>query len=246
MATAFSHVKEGVSVLMDTFKQFANKNIIECAKDGFPDAFLRCMNPQAAQSSVNDDVSKSEPGRNYMQATDKLGPVPFPSSLGEYPDVRIAVFLNYAPDDELDKKGNPTLHFQRDISGKFYNITIRNLFDTMQTMMCLAGFDPYVAMLILLSSVIVIDTCMLMGPTKGWSKTEEYHYLSQFQLPFAKNIISYVLGKCENLVGVMVFGHKASDNILPWLRDNYTKKLLIQGSNEGWHEEADGRAHSEA
>ncbi len=49
---------------MDTFKQFANKNIIECVKNGFPDAFLRCMNPQAAQSSVNDDVSKSEPGRN--------------------------------------------------------------------------------------------------------------------------------------------------------------------------------------
>jgi len=97
--------------------------------------------------------------------------------------------------------------------------------------MCLAGFFPDVAMLILLSSVIVRDTCMLMGPTSGWSKTEEYHYLSQFQLPFAKNIIAYVLGKCENLVGVMVFGHNASDNILAWLRDNYSKKLLIQGSN---------------
>ena len=75
MATAFSHIKEGVSVLMDAFKQFTNKNIIECAKDGFPDALFRCMNPQAAQSSINDDVSKSEPGRNYMQATYKLGPV---------------------------------------------------------------------------------------------------------------------------------------------------------------------------
>ena len=101
----------------------------------------------------------------------------------------------------------------------------------MQTLMCLAGFDPYVAMLILLSSVIVINTCMLMGPTKGWSETEEYHYLSQFQLPFAKNIIAYVLGKCENLVGVMVFGHKASENILPWLRKTYNKKLLIWGSD---------------
>jgi hypothetical protein len=108
---------------MDAFKQFANKNIIECAKDGIPDAFLRYMNPLAAQSSINDDdVSTSEPGRNYMQATYKLGPVSFPSSLGEYPDVRIAFFLNYAPDDELDKKGNPTLHFQRDVSGKFFNI----------------------------------------------------------------------------------------------------------------------------
>ena len=81
MATAFSHVKEGVSVLMDAFKQFANKNIIECAKDGLPDAFLRCMNPQAAQLSINDDVSKSEPGRKYLHATDTLGPVSFPSSL---------------------------------------------------------------------------------------------------------------------------------------------------------------------
>jgi hypothetical protein len=231
MATTFAHVKDGVSVLMDAFKQYANKNIIECAKDGFPDALLRCMNPQAPQSSINDDVSTSEPGRNYMQATDKLGPVSFPSSYGEYAAVRIAVFCNYAPDDELDKKGNPTLHFQRDVRGKFYNATMRNLFDTMQTMMCLAGFDPYVAMLILLSSVIVMNTCMLMGPTKGWSDTEEYHYLSQFQLPFAKNIIAYVLGKCEYLVGVMVFGHKASESILPWLHDNYAKKLLIQGSD---------------
>jgi hypothetical protein len=65
-----------------------------------------------------------------MQATDKLGPVSFPSSYGEYAAVRIAVFLNYAPDDELDMKVNPTLHFQRDVSGKFYNITIRNLFDS--------------------------------------------------------------------------------------------------------------------
>ena len=101
----------------------------------------------------------------------------------------------------------------------------------MQTLMCLAGFDPYVGMLILMSSVVVMDGCMLMGPTKGWSETKEYHYLSQFQLPFAKNIIAYVLGKCENLVGVMVFGHKASENILPWLRDNYANNLLIQGSD---------------
>jgi hypothetical protein len=60
-------LKDGVSVLMDVFKQFANKNIFECIKDGFPDALLRCMNPQAPQSSINDDVSKSEPGRNYMK-----------------------------------------------------------------------------------------------------------------------------------------------------------------------------------
>jgi hypothetical protein len=86
MATTFAHIKDGVSVLMDAFKQFTNKNIIECAKDGFPGAFLRSVNPQAAQS-INDDVSKSEPGRNYMQATYKLGPVSFPLSYGEYPDV---------------------------------------------------------------------------------------------------------------------------------------------------------------
>ena len=85
--------------------------------------------------------------------------------------------------------------------------------------MCLAGFDPYVGMLILMSSVVVMDGCMLMGPATGWSDTEEYRYLSQFQLPFAKNIIAYVLGKCENLVGVMVFGHKASENIIPWFRE---------------------------
>jgi hypothetical protein len=40
MATAFAHVKDGVSVLMDVFKQFANKNIVECVKDGFPDAYF--------------------------------------------------------------------------------------------------------------------------------------------------------------------------------------------------------------
>jgi hypothetical protein len=68
-----------------------------------------------------------------------------------------------------------------------------------------------------------------MGPISGWSETEEYHILSQFQLPFAKNIIAYVLRKCKNLVGVMVFGHKAADIILPWLRSmNFYQKFLIQ------------------
>jgi hypothetical protein len=69
---------------------------------------------------------------------------------------------------------------------------------------------------------------MLMGPTSGWSETNEYHLLSQFQLTFAKNIIAYVLIKCENLVGVMVFGQKAADNILPWLHMKFSQKILIQ------------------
>jgi hypothetical protein len=62
MATAFAHVPGWVSVLMDAFKQYANKNIFECAEDGFPGSFLRCMNPQAAQSSINDDVSSQSQG----------------------------------------------------------------------------------------------------------------------------------------------------------------------------------------
>ena len=105
---------------------------------------------------------------------------------------------------------------------------MRNLFTTMQTMMTRTGFLPYVAMLILLATVVVMDVCMLMGPASGWSETKEYHFLSQIQLPFAKNIIAYVLSKCGNLVGVMVFGHKAYDDILPWLRTSYSQKFLIQ------------------
>ena len=73
-----------------------------------------------------------------------------------------------------------------------------------------------------------MNMCMLMGPTSSWSKTKEYHVLSQFQLPFAKNIIAYVLRTCKNPVGVMVFGQKKSDNILPWLRTNNSQKFLIQ------------------
>jgi hypothetical protein len=53
-------------------------------------------------------------------------------------------------------------------------------------------------------------------------------FLLQFQLPFAKSIIAYVLRKCEHLVGVMVFGHKAAGNILPWLRRNFSQQILIQ------------------
>jgi hypothetical protein len=215
------NLTEGVSFLANAYKQFANKPIQDCINAGFPSSFLRCQNPQATVSSINADVSTSEPGRSYSHATDGLGPVSFPSSLGEYPDVRIAVFLNYAPDDELDENGNPTLHFQRDVDGNFYNATMRKLFTTMRIMMCHAGFDPYVGMLILLASVVVMDVCMLMGPTSGWSETEEYRLLSQFQFPFARTIIEYVLRKCENLVGVM-------DVILPWLRTNYSQKILIQ------------------
>ena len=105
-----------------------------------------------AESSINADVSVSEPGRKYLHATDGLGPVSFPSSYGEYADVQIGVICNYAPDDELDDNGNPTLHFQRDTNGNFYNVTMRNLFTTMQTMMTRSGFLPGVAMLFLLST----------------------------------------------------------------------------------------------
>jgi hypothetical protein len=127
-----------------------------------------------------------------LHATDGLGPVSLPSSYGEYADVRIGVICNYAPDDELDDNGNPTLYFQRDAAGNFYNVTIRNLFSTMQTMMCRAGFLPDVAMLILLATVVVMDMCMMMGPTSGWSDTKEYILLSQLQIPLAKKIIAYV------------------------------------------------------
>ena len=157
-----------------------------------------------------------------------LGSHFFPLSYEEYATVRIKVICNYAPDDELDENGNLTLHFRRDAAGNFYNATMRNLFTTMQTMMCHAGFFPDVWMMILLASVAVMDVCMLMGPTSGWSKTEEYHLLLQFQLPFARNIIAYVLRKCKNLVGVMVFGHKAANNILTWLCMNFSQKFLIQ------------------
>jgi hypothetical protein len=134
-----------------------------------------------------------------------------------------SVICNYAPDDELDDNGNPSF-----TNGNIYNITMRNLFTTMQTMMTRAGFLPDVAMLILLATVVVMDMCMLMGPASGWSETKEYCFLSQFQLPFAKNIIAYVLSKCENLVGVMVFGQKAYDNILPWLHMKFSHTILIQ------------------
>jgi hypothetical protein len=169
----------GVSFLTNAFKQFTNKTVMECIKDGFPVSFLRCMCQQAVESSINADVSVSEPGRKYLHATDGLGPVSFPSSYGEYADVRIGVICNYAPDDELDDNGNPALHFQRDAAGNFYNVTMRNLFTSMQTMMCRAGFLPDVAMMILLATVVVMNMCMLMGPTKGWSDTDEYLLLSQ-------------------------------------------------------------------
>ena len=114
----------------------------------------------------------------------------------------------------------------------------------MRIMMFHAGFHADVAiMLILLASVVVMNTCMLMGPTSGWSETKEYGFLSQFQLPFAKNLIAYVLRKCENLVDVMVFGCQAADNILPWLHMNFYQKFLIQRNelllshpqNTQWH-----------
>jgi hypothetical protein len=174
---------EGVFFLTNAYKQFTNKPIQDCIKDGFPSSFLRCQNPQATESSINADVSVSEPGRSYLHTTDDLGPVSFPSSYGEYAAVQIGVFCNYAPDDELDDNGNPALHFQHDMSGNFYNATMRNLFTTMPIMMCHAGFHADVAMLILLASVIVMDVCMLMGPTSGWSGTIEYRLLLQFQLP---------------------------------------------------------------
>jgi hypothetical protein len=81
-----------------------------------------------------------------LQATDGLGPVSLPSSYGEYTTVQIGVICNYAPDNELDD----ALHFRCDAAGNFYNVTMRNLFSTMQTMMCCTGFFPDVGMMIFL------------------------------------------------------------------------------------------------
>ena len=52
---------------------------------------------------------------------------------------------------------------------------------------------------------------------------ENHRILSSFAV-----ITSLCENQCENLVGVMVFGHKAADNILPWLRTHYSQKFLIQ------------------
>ncbi len=45
----------GVSFLTNAFKQFANKTVMECIKDGFPASFLRCQYPQATELSINAD-----------------------------------------------------------------------------------------------------------------------------------------------------------------------------------------------
>ena len=99
-------------------KRFANKPIQDCINDGFPSSFLPCQNPQATESSINADVSTSEPGRSYLQATDGLGSVSFPSSYDA--TVRIGIICNFAPDDELDENGKQALHFQHDTAGNFY------------------------------------------------------------------------------------------------------------------------------
>jgi hypothetical protein len=43
---------EGVSFLTNAYKQFANKPIQDCIKDGFPSFFLCCQNPQATELSI--------------------------------------------------------------------------------------------------------------------------------------------------------------------------------------------------
>ena len=109
-----------------------------------------------------------------MHATDGLGHISFPQSHGEYAAVQIGFICNYAPDDEFDENGNPTLHFQCDADRNLYNVTMRNLFCAMQIMMCRTGFHADVVKMILLASVVVMDVCMLMGPASGWLETEEY------------------------------------------------------------------------
>jgi len=71
-------LKEVVSLLTNTYKQLASKTIQDCIKDGFPSSFLHCQNPQALESSINVNNSKSEPKRIYSQATYDLGPILFP------------------------------------------------------------------------------------------------------------------------------------------------------------------------
>ena len=77
------------------------------------------------------------------------------------------------------------LPFQHDAAKNLYNATMRNLYDTMQTIIRVMEDS----LMILMASAIVINSCMLIGPTTGWSDAVEYDLLLQFQLPFTKNII---------------------------------------------------------
>jgi hypothetical protein len=56
-----------VSLLTNKYKQFANKTNQDCIKDGFLLSFLCCQNHQAPESSINANVSASEPERSYLQ-----------------------------------------------------------------------------------------------------------------------------------------------------------------------------------
>ena len=58
------------------------------------------------------------------------------------------------------KNGYPTLHFKCDKARNFYNAFMRNMFCTIQTMMCHARFYPYVGMMILLASALVMYVCV--------------------------------------------------------------------------------------
>ena len=154
-------LKESMSLLTNTYNQFLQ----DCIKDRFPPSFLHCQNPVAQELSIKTNVSASEQGRNYLQITNGMGHVSCPYSYREYATVRIGIICNYVPDDELDKNGYPTLHFKRDVAKNFHNASIRNLFCTMQTKMWHAEFHPDVGIMILLASVLVMNVCMLMGPT---------------------------------------------------------------------------------
>jgi hypothetical protein len=109
---------------------------------------------------------------------------------GEYPAVRIGVVVcKYAPDRwQLDtwQEQQSVLPFQHDAAKNLYNATMRNLYDTMQTIIRVMEDS----LMIFMASAIAINSCMLIGPTSGWSDAVEYNLLSQFQLgPLQKNII---------------------------------------------------------
>jgi hypothetical protein len=223
-------VQQAVANLIADHARWINATSVE--ECGFPEEFLRCLDPR--KLGQNDTIFKGvESLETWIKLADLLkdtGILTRPDS--QSPDWKYIKYIfchNFAPFD----RHNNERSYRLGNDGNFAQFSINSIFTVMKCLMIEAGFHPLVAHVILMNSILWVDTVVSQGPA-SWSTefNEEYKAMAEYQRDAVRDLIMEVAGKCEELVGFLVFGGNAKASILEWARETFGKRgIYVQSSD---------------
>ena len=88
-----------------------------------------------------------------------------------------------------------------------------------------ANFTPTIAHVILINKILWVD-CVVSKGMATWASDKqtkyEYEAMAWYQLGEVKNLIEAIVEKCDNLISLVFYGHKAKDYLLEWAYETFS------------------------